>query len=588
MAKSYRRRSTITRKSYAAGNSSRRRYRRPGFIAGILFVALLVGVGIGVAILLNQDEQGNLPGVSAANSAGAGGSEELFFEGIYVDGISLGGLTREQAKAQLAEKQKTTVRSLGVNIVDPEDKKIPLLVSDLPAEACSFDTDAVLDKAWQIGRQGTSKENQAAVKALQTQPVEMTTTATVDASSLEKEVRSIAETYTVEPQNAKLDMEKFDPGKSGINRLSFVQEVAGKKVDADQLWEAVKASFSGTFADVQIQLQTAQPDVTVDMLKELKLVKVSPITMWNDATNTKLNTANQGHTYTTHIKDHSDQRLTNIRLANNALSGVILPGQVFSMNESTGDRTQAQGYQVAPIDRSGIVDRGLGGGVCQVSGTLFNAAIRYGGKYEASDSVLKKDASAPGLTVTVRGSHSLPSAYLRTGTDATVDIASKKDLKLRNDFDKPVIIVLYYQKTSSGEYFEHCDIFGPALPDGATYDLLRKNVEVLPADTTTSPKTVNSKYAKPGAPNYIAPRDGYKVDIFIQKNVSGDKTEVKAYSDSYKAQPAYYYVFTGETAPTPTPSLTPTPTPTPTPSPTATKTEAPPVEPEQTTTETQG
>lgn len=235
------------------------------------------------------------------------------------------------------------------------------------------------------------------------------------------------------------------------------------------------------------------------------------------------------------------------------------------MNARTGDRTAAQGYQIAKIDRAGVVDWGLGGGVCQVSGTLFNAVFRYGGKYEAAGKPTAP-REAPGLAVTDHDTHSLPSKYLHTGTDSTVDIASKKDIRFRNDFDKPVIVVLYYVKKSKGEYYEHCDIYGPPLPGGATYNLIRKNAKSIPADTDTPPKTVYSKYATQGKPEYVEPQKGYSVDIYIEKNVNGDKTSAFAYSSGYKPQPAIYYLYPGETAPTPTPSPSPTPPPTPAPS----------------------
>lgn len=577
MAKSYRNRNVKVNRSYAGGYGSRRRSRRPGLVMAILFGALLVGVGIGLFTLMKPDGSGAAnPSATNGTNSVSGLNGDRFYDGISVDGIALGGLTRDDAKRQIEAKQKDTLKTLGVTIIDTEGKKTQLLVSDLPKDASSFDTDAILDKAWSIGREGTNKERQAALKQLSTTPMELTTTATADPSQLEQNVRKLASSQGTPPQDAQLDLKGFDASKTGVNRLSFIAEVPGQQVNADKLWDAVKTSFtSGTFADVQMSLETVQPDVTVPGLKsDLQLVKISPITVFSsDSTNQKLNAANVGHTYTTQISDHSTPRLTNIRLANEAVSCILKPGEVFSMNAKTGDRTQDQGYQIAKIDRSGVVDRGLGGGVCQTSGTLYNAAVRYGGKYAADDSKMKIDKSQPGLTVTMRDSHSLPSAYLRTGTDATVDIGSKKDLQLRNDFDKPVVIVLYYDKTSKGEYFEHCDIFGPALPDGATYDLLRKNVVSVPADTTTPPKTVYSNYAAPGAPVYIEPRDGYNVDIYIEKNMKGEKSEVLAYSDNYKAQPAYYYVYTGETAPTPTPSITPSPTPSPTPTQKPTKTE---------------
>jgi len=78
------------------------------------------------------------------------------------------------------------------------------------------------------------------------------------------------------------------------------------------------------------------------------------------------------------------------------------------------------------------------------------------------------------------------------------------------------------------------------------------------------PRTVYSEYATPGTPVYIKPRNGYSVDIYIEKTVNGEKTSFYAYTSSYSPQTAAYFLYMGETAPTPTPSPTPIPTPVPT------------------------
>lgn len=463
-------------------------------------------------------------------------ASELFYEGVSVDGIALGGLTRDQARTRIGEKQARWLETVGVSVTDPEGGRTVLPLSGLPGGACVFDTEAVLERAWQQGRdQADEAERLAYIEQLPENPVALSTRLTaVDPSSLEPRVREMGEPFRVAPRDASFDPAAYDPAREGMERLGIAGEVPGRQVDADRLWADVRDSFSSlAFSEVAMKVDEVPAAVTAaDLEANLQLVRISPITAFSSSENKKLNAANQGHTFTTRIRDHSDERLTNIRLANEAVSGAVMPGEVFSMNGRTGDRTEAQGYQVAPIDRSGLVDRGLGGGVCQVSGTLYNAAVRYGGKYEVGSA---QDTSRPGLAITERDSHSLPSSYLATGTDATVDIGSKKDIKFRNDFDRPVYLFLYYVKAEDGTYYEHCDLYGPPLPDGATYDLLRRNVEKLEPDASIPPKTVHSKYATPGKPQYIEPRAGYTVDVYIEKTVDGQKTRAKAYTDSYKA-----------------------------------------------------
>ena len=93
---------------------------------------------------------------------------------------------------------------------------------------------------------------------------------------------------------------------------------------------------------------------------------------------------------------------------------LIAPGKVFSFNETTGARTPEKGFQSAPVIINGELQNGIGGGVCQVSTTVFNAA------FEA------------GLSIEERTNHALFISHYPLGRDATVDYPSL-DLKFKND-----------------------------------------------------------------------------------------------------------------------------------------------------------
>lgn len=115
-------------------------------------------------------------------------------------------------------------------------------------------------------------------------------------------------------------------------------------------------------------------------------------------------------------------RSANIRLAAAAIEGRILyPGEELSFNEAVGPRNIEQGYREAPVIVNDQVISGLGGGICQVSTTLYNAAL------------------LAGLTVVERTPHSLPSSYVDLGRDATVAYGLL-DLRLRNDLGFPVLL----------------------------------------------------------------------------------------------------------------------------------------------------
>ncbi len=114
-------------------------------------------------------------------------------------------------------------------------------------------------------------------------------------------------------------------------------------------------------------------------------------------------------------------RATNIILATASLNNyLLLPGEVFSFNAANGPRTAERGYRPAPVIVGNTVVPGLGGGVCQVSTTLYNALLRAD------------------LEVVERYPHSQPVGYVPPGMDATV--ADTLDFKFRNNTDRLIMI----------------------------------------------------------------------------------------------------------------------------------------------------
>ena len=116
----------------------------------------------------------------------------------------------------------------------------------------------------------------------------------------------------------------------------------------------------------------------------------------------------------TQILDTGKNRVSNIREACESVNGkILIPGEEFSFNEATGPRTKKNGYKYAPVIVSGEKSYGIGGGVCQVSTTIYMAALKAG------------------LSVTEHYNHSERVAYAPEGNDATV-VYGVKDLKIKN------------------------------------------------------------------------------------------------------------------------------------------------------------
>lgn len=138
-------------------------------------------------------------------------------------------------------------------------------------------------------------------------------------------------------------------------------------------------------------------------------------------------------------------RTNNILLASQEIRSVLLtPGETFSFNDRVGPRTAARGYQVAHVILADALVPGLGGGICQVSSTLYAAAVKAG------------------MTVVERVNHSLPIWYMEPGMDATVSWEGP-DLVLQNDTGKHLLITVESEVTGATTV----RIFGP--PGGGAH-----------------------------------------------------------------------------------------------------------------------
>ncbi|HZK43190.1 MAG TPA: VanW family protein [Syntrophomonadaceae bacterium] len=124
--------------------------------------------------------------------------------------------------------------------------------------------------------------------------------------------------------------------------------------------------------------------------------------------------------YYTSLTNSSISRTNNIELATKAIDNMIIsPGKTFSFNKAVGQRTTSKGYQAAPIFVGKKVVPGLGGGICQVSSTLYNMALNAN------------------LPVLERSPHSLKVAYVPPNLDASVAWGAI-DFKFQNNYEYPV------------------------------------------------------------------------------------------------------------------------------------------------------
>jgi len=182
--------------------------------------------------------------------------------------------------------------------------------------------------------------------------------------------------------------------------LSIVDEVIGYEFDLEKLCEDLKKS---NFPLIHVEVKEAIPKITSKSLKEQGInEKVASFS-------TKFSTSNVPRSH-------------NIKLASSIISGTVLsPGEIFSFNNTVGERTKERGYKEAGVYLNGEVAEGLGGGICQVSTTLYNA-------------VLLAD-----LEIVERSNHSLTVPYVPLSRDASVSW-NHPDLKFKNNTNHSIYI----------------------------------------------------------------------------------------------------------------------------------------------------
>lgn len=245
----------------------------------------------------------------------------------------------------------------------------------------------------------------------------------VKTADYESVIESPMLTGTVEPTDIQAVYDKIYAKKSNAtldpkNDYKIVKSVRGVSFDV----EAAKTSFESApeGAQVEIPLKIKKPKITTKKLKKY---------LFRDVLGTC--TTNVGGT---------NARVSNVALAAKKINGtILLPGETFSYNDTVGERTAARGFQKAPAYSNGNTVQELGGGICQVSSTLYKATL------------------LSNLKIVEHKNHSYVSNYIGIGMDATVSWGGP-DYQFKNDTDYPIKIVAEY---SGGQVT--CKILGAKL-----------------------------------------------------------------------------------------------------------------------------
>ena len=465
-------------------------------LLGVLVVGLITGGVIGAVNLSQQNALYNE--VVWYN--------DRFCEGVYVDGIHLGGMTQQEAIAAVNAHAQERLASWNVNLTYGGRLVRQITATDLGMTVNVHDA---LSEAWQYGHDSNSvSERKAAMDALLVTPYYgYTAMPSGDTSAVDRILNMLAAPVYRMPQDATVT---FDP-EAHSYPFEYTPEVYGTFLDVEpikkQIYGMVDNMESGS---IELQPQSIAPRVTEADLRRMCTLR---------------------GTATTEISSGSTpERTANIQRAFQLIDGTVLkPGESFSFNGIVGARSEKNGFHKAIEYAYGNERMGYGGGVCQASTTVYLAAVRAD------------------VSITHREPHSDKVNYTEYGLDATVNIDGKKiDLTFKNTTASNVYVMAYLERKNN-HWICRVDIYGEALPDGVTYDLIAETVEVLPAP-------VDPEYVEDEDGTHVvyiddAPvvkrkaSDGYVVETFKVKYVNGKEVE-RTYvaRDTYKAKSQQLWV----------------------------------------------
>ena len=470
-------------------------------VALILVVALIGGIlGIRAAMKENQIKRY----VSSYDAR--------FCEGVYVDGIHLGGMTQQQGIEVVTNQAQQRTSNWYVRLTYQGRTVVEM---DASALGMRVDVADALKRAWEQGHASNDiHERQAAMESLLEQPYnDYTVLPGGDTSVVDSVLAELRNKVYRAPQDAYLA--EFDPNKT--YPFTIVDEVTGMSLNTDKLREEIFRMVSTMESgELEIEPDIIQPSVT--------------------AAQVRASVALRADEYTEISTTSTVDRNKNIKRAFEKISGTILkPGDVFSFNTVVGRRTEANGFFPALEYQYNKEVEGIGGGVCQASTTMYLAAV------------------AANLQITKHTPHSMQVGYTTFGKDATVSWVGDRqvDFAFRNNTEGNIYIVasVQFDRAISNRDIARVRIYGPYLGDGVRYKLEAEEIEFIPR-TEEIRKDTKGEYDVTFTDEQVVAsegRDGHVTQSYrvkYQNGVAVERTEM--FKDTYKPSPRVIYQGTQE------------------------------------------
>lgn len=330
-------------------------------------------------------------------------NRNVIAKGVFANGVNLSGLTKQQA-ISLLEKSLNVPDNIELNLRYGE-KQYKMVSSDF---GLKYDYEKIADDAYKIGREGNLLERIRAIYYVGRYGKYLRYYPGWDSSKINQFIKIASKDIDRKPVDAKIHVVD--------GSIQITDNIEGLKVDEGKTFENIKSALNkllkgnGNTADVLIAVDKVDAKVKKSTLEMIK---------------------NKVATYSTVFNTADVNRSENLAVAARAVNGTLLmPGEKFSLNKTLGPRIIENGYKEAPVIVGNKLVPDIGGGVCQVATTLYNAVLRAD------------------IKIDERYHHTFPVGYVPAGQDATIS-GDLLDLKFENSSQYP----LYIEANINGNHF---------------------------------------------------------------------------------------------------------------------------------------
>lgn len=422
-------------------------------------------------------------------------AKNVICNGVYVEDMDLSGMSREEAAGAVNDYIDAKLERLLEVDVNGEKVTAPLADIGFACEANDY-----IEQALKVGKERNPITNYATIKEVEKNHIVYRLSFTYSAKKLKSFIKKKCNRKCTKAKNATIKMED--------GTLTYTEARDGVTIDADATVENIKKSLKEQedkdriTASAEIQIQ--EPKITMEMASRCK-----------DKIGSFRTTYNTGNV----------SRSKNLANAARLINGTVLyPGQTFSVHDTISPLTEDNGYYAAPSYNNGKVEDSIGGGVCQVSTTLYNAIL------------------FAELEIIERSPHSMVVSYVKPSMDAAI-AGDYKDFKFRNNTEVPIYIE---GGTYSGTiYF---NVYGEEnRSEDRKISFESETVETMQpgADKIIYDKTKPIGYSQVTQEAHT----GYKAVLWkiVKENGKTKKTQVN--SSTYQAVPRYVTKGTMETTP---------------------------------------